>query len=88
MYRPNILLIMSSRQSRLKKTNKKNDCEGLVNLFPTLNKKIIQNSIDTARMMNDNDNLIGKIETFNRTIEVVQRYYTSFIENFKASSHF
>ena len=79
---------MSLRKSRLKKTNKKNDCDWLVNLFPRLNKKIIQNSIDTVRVMNDNDNLIGKIETFNRTIEVVQRYYTSFIENFIGSSHF
>jgi len=34
-------------------------------------------------MMNDNDNLIGKIETFKRTIEGVQRYYTSFIETLR-----
>ncbi|MGB9167712.1 MAG: hypothetical protein WCB31_02170 [Nitrososphaeraceae archaeon] len=53
--------------------------------YSNLIKIITQNSIDTARMINDI--LLEKIETFSRTIETVQRYYTSFIENFKGSSY-
>jgi len=53
--------------------------------YSNLIKIITQNSIDTARMINDI--LLEKIETFSRTIETVQRYYTSFIENFKDSSY-
>ncbi|HET9773791.1 MAG TPA: hypothetical protein VFP25_02290 [Nitrososphaeraceae archaeon] len=34
-----------------------------------------------------NDVLIENIETFSRTIEQVQRYYTSFIKNFEGSSN-